>query len=131
MISDHDHDEYARRRHRHDNLEQDSQDMRQELESLRDHSHEYAERRHRHDDLEHHDQELRREIQSLREAFRELRSDLEDAFTRISALEAKGRATSARNRARRFQPRAGRSVKSPQRVGTTARQPKRRPRRTI
>ncbi len=95
MISDHDHDEYARRRHHHHNLEQDSQDMRQELESLRDHAHEYAERRHRHDELERHDQDLRRELQSLRAAFRELRSELEDAFTRISALEANGRATSA------------------------------------
>jgi hypothetical protein len=137
VISDHDHyGEYAELRHHHDDLERDYQTLQRAIQILRDHDHhEYAERRHRHRDLEDGGQGLRREIASLREAFRELRSDLEDAFARISALDGKGPATSAGNRPRRvrprrFQPGAGRYAKTPQRVGITARRPTRWPGRT-
>jgi len=56
---------------------------------MTDHNHhgEYAELRHGHDNLDRDNQAAQRESQALREAFRELRSDLEEIFNRLSALE--------------------------------------------
>jgi len=56
---------------------------------MTDHNHrgEYAELQHGHDNLERDDHAAQRELKALREAFRELRSDLEEIFTRLSALE--------------------------------------------
>jgi hypothetical protein len=52
-----------------------------------DHYGEYAEPRHRHHDLERDDETAQRDIRALRSALRELRADLETAFSRIADLE--------------------------------------------